>query len=43
MPIAGRCTHILPLDTSLTDHAARTGKCGMPVVPACPHPNSRSQ
>ena len=38
MPIADRHPLILPLDSSLghwTDHAARTGKCGLPVGSAC--------
>ena len=38
MHSAGHCTLILPFETSLdrwTDHAARTGKCGMPARSAC--------
>ena len=38
LPGAGRCSLILHSDTSLshwTDHAARTGMCGLPVDSAC--------
>ena len=38
MHSAGHCTLILPFETSLdrwTDHAARTGKCGLPAGSAC--------